>query len=155
MENVAVYFDFLVKHEAIHLIVALLLCVLVYRWYQAWSLIFLLLGITLLMDADHLFDCYKVFGGNFNIQDFVLGKYWASTSSLFVPLHSWEIVIAAWLFCWYIGRVDIGLVIALAMSGHILVDQFTYAMHPLAYSFIFRAAHGFHSLYFTAGSFLH
>jgi hypothetical protein len=146
--------SFLIKHEAVHLAVALLLCVLIWRWYQAWSLIFLLLGVSFLIDVDHLFDCFMVYGFDFSLIDFLSGKYWSNTDQLFVPLHSWELMGLIWLFCWWKKRVDIGLTVSLAMAGHMLVDQFTYTMHPLAYSLIYRAFHDFRSIYFSSAAFI-
>lgn len=154
MEHLSPYMSFLIPHEAVHITVALLLCILIWRWYRSWSLMFLLLGITVIMDADHLFDCFIAFGGKFNMTDFWGGKYWYNTDQLFVPLHSWELIVLVWLLCWWRKRIDVGLTVTLAMSGHILVDQFTYTMHPLAYSLIYRAVHDFRSIYFSSAAFI-
>ena len=154
MDSLSPYLEFLIQHELIHLSVAVLFGILIYRWYESFHLVALLIGISLFMDVDHLFDCVMALGSNFNVKDMVQGTYWAHTDKLFVLLHSWELLIPVWVICCIKKRFDIGVTITLAFLGHILVDQFTYTMHPLAYSFIYRMLHGFKSAYFTGESFL-
>ena len=50
-----------------------------------------------LIDLDHLFDYFLAFGAKFNLTYFAKGYQFLKSDKIYIPFHSWEIVIICFL----------------------------------------------------------
>lgn len=138
----------LIYHESIHFFVALAIAAFIYWRYKSWKLVFLVLGVSFLLDIDHLFDLMAAGGG---LKDAFSSSYFLSSNKVYVFLHSWELLIPWWIYIIWTtprqssGRANypLGWAVTLAFVGHLLVDQFSYGAYPLTYFLTYRIFHHF------------
>lgn len=132
----------LLKHELTHLLVGAFLSFFFYRRCHSKKLILVILIATFLIDIDHLFD-YLHFNGKLNFLEFFSGvDFFAGSNKVFVFMHSWELVGILWFLGWR-QNSSLFLAMSLVISGHLLVDQFSYTSNPLAYFLIARIINNF------------
>jgi hypothetical protein len=85
-----------------------------------------------LVDADHLIDTLDKRDGDTNLK-----------IHMWRPFHAWEYVavgLALFLTLW---NHPLFLAFLLGYTSHLVLDNITNVVHPLAYSIIFRASRGF------------
>jgi len=109
--------------------------------------------INIFLDADHLFDYWLANGFNLNFKEFVRqtlssDHYCKKSGKVFVPLHSWELLLLLLAVAWVLNLPQLATAFAFGFLPHLLWDQTTYAKRPLMYSFIFRALKNFDLEYF-------
>ena len=109
--------------------------------------------INIFLDVDHLFDYWLANGFNLDFKKFVrqtLGydHYCKKSGKIFVPLHSWELLLLLFATSWFVNIPQLGSALAFGFLPHLIWDQITYAKRPLMYSFIFRALKNFDLEYF-------
>lgn len=98
-----------------------------------------------LIDVDHLIDfSYYIWKekGKFSSALLKTGGYFKSNGKVFVPLHSWELVV----ILGYIAILEKSYVLAcgaLSMGIHLLQDQLSYHVRPAGYIFISRVLRRF------------
>lgn len=137
-----------VGHIILYLLVALVLKALVCKNLNS-KLIAFGPALTLLIDLDHLFDYVLAHGFVVNLPLMLSGEYFHTTGKIFVPLHSWELVVvflAGYLLAKLKGRVKLSqtlLVSFTALFVHLIFDIFYYGFNPLSYFVTYRALHGF------------
>ena len=86
-------------------------------------------GVGVLMDVDHLYDCYQCYiKGNLN--------------KVYLLLHGWEYSIVG-LGALLVYYHPIFLACILAHLCHVVTDQFANGLHPLGYSLTYRAVKRF------------
>src|SRR3989344_955256 len=92
---------YLLKHEAIHLSISLLIGYFVWKKYHKPIPAFAaaILG-GFFIDIDHLFDYFLVFGLNFNLDYFLNSYQFISSRKVYVPFHAWEWVILLTYLFW-------------------------------------------------------
>lgn len=137
-----------IGHGILYLLVVLLLRV---GLKKNFSKNFLVCGLTLtlLMDLDHLFDYFLTYGLIINLPLMLSGEYFSTSGKIFVPLHSWELVmvfLVGYLLARSRGRIKLSqtlLVSLTALSVHLIFDILYYGFNPLVYFVIYRALHGF------------
>ena len=100
-----------------------------------------------LIDTDHIIDyCYYLYKKNkkgFNHSIILTGEYFKINNKVFVPLHSWELIII-WVIYWVsLGNVDIAIVGALSWGVHLFQDQFIYKVRYMGYFFLYRLKRDF------------
>lgn len=130
-------------HEFLHLVIALIVGLVVYTLFREKKLIFLALLVSLGIDFDHLFDYFYYFG--FNLHNPIAGPdFFCLSGKLFIPLHAWELLPILVVLAIKFNKLQgIFFTIVLALLGHYLLDQFSHAMLPLGYSFLFRLSQNF------------
>lgn len=130
-------------HEFLHLAIAILVGFLAAFVFKQKRLIFLSLVVSLGIDLDHLADYFYYFGLDF--QNPVIGlDFFCLSGKLLIPLHTWEFLPVLFILAWKLEKLrGIFITIALALTGHYLLDQFSHAVFPFGYSLIFRIANGF------------
>lgn len=145
----------LVLHESFHFLIGLGIGLIGYCLFRQKKLIPLAILASLGIDIDHLIDYFHYFGLGFY---FPYGgiDYFCLSGKLFIPLHAWEFIPVLLILGWRFKRVRGGCVtLALSLAGHYFLDQFTNAVLPLGYSFIFRLLHNFNINAVTWGCTLH
>lgn len=130
--------SFFITHEIFHLIIGLFIGFCFWVKWQKLRYLFVSVIASLALDIDHLFDYFHYFG--LALANPITGPdFFCLSGKLIVPFHSWELVIASILLgIWSKRFRGISLMIAVIITGHLLLDQFSYRMHPLAYSFLNR-----------------
>lgn len=150
----------LLTHELVHLSISLLIGYFVWQKYKKTLPAFIaaLLG-GFIVDIDHLFDYYLVFGFNFKPEYFLNSYQFSLSHKVFVPLHAWEWVILLIFFSLYLDKkikikkqkvlkllLSFTLALALGLYSHLIIDTITNDVKPLGYSIIFRAVNNFYSV---------
>lgn len=133
-------------HMMGHLAVALAVSSFAYSKTKNKGIFLAGLLFSFVIDADHLVDYFAAWGFRFNLMRFLEAEYFKLNTGTYVPLHAWELGIAAFSLSflpifrkagWYLR------VAGLAWFGHLLWDVFSYRIALLDYFLIWRAAHDF------------
>lgn len=135
-------------YEGQHIFITLAISLFLFWRYRNWRLIPICFLFGFFIDADHLVDYFSYSGLNFNLQNFFNTKsYMIPSGKIYVPLHGWEFAIVFWLISRWIGKKKKingpEWAISLPFLAHLLIDNFTFVHHPLAYSLLFRLLNGF------------
>ena len=102
----------------------------------------------ILIDLDHLLDyciikkrmCWSLD----TLKAFCTDK----TGKIYLVLHSYELMIILWAAMIYLKATGIWLGLLYGMSVHILLDQLTNPIYPLAYFWFYRLKLGFPKVVF-------
>ncbi|OGC47060.1 MAG: hypothetical protein A3A94_01145 [Candidatus Portnoybacteria bacterium RIFCSPLOWO2_01_FULL_43_11] len=131
--------------EATHLTVGLIIGIFLYHRYKNRQLLFLSLFVSIFIDLDHFIDYFLfVDFSRFNLAEFLAVDYVLKANKIYVLFHGWEFVLLFLLLAKKIKKYQpILLTIALAVFGHLLVDQFTNGAIIFSYSFIYRFINDF------------
>ncbi len=144
-------------HESIHLALSLLAAYIAVQFYRSNAkkrktdmipAVLVIAGIMagFFVDLDHLFDYFMAYGLTFDLHTFLSGTQFLVHNKNYVPLHGFEYVIILLTIFFRIKPVKtraVILAVALGLLGHLCFDVYVNEMKPLAYSVIYRAAHGF------------
>ena len=84
----------------------------------------------IMIDLDHLVEYYRWF-----VKE--------DTSRVWFVLHSYELLVPAFLAGYISGWDPVVLGVSLAFLGHLLTDQLANPVRPLTYFFTYRAMKGF------------
>ena len=124
-------------HELIHLLLSLLTAFAIVYIFKIKKMggkfaifLFSIFG-GFFIDVDHLFDYFFAFGPRFRLDYFLKGLQFFKTSKLFVPLHSFEIVIIGIIFSIviYFFRKQ------LAINNYLLTIIFVFSLSLLFHLF--------------------
>lgn len=139
----------LLLDEVIHLSIALLIGLVAYWRFRRWELLIAAIFFGFLIDFDHLFDYWHFFGLNFNPNDFFnANNYMKPSGKVYVPLHSWELVILFWLIARWFGKKlkmkGLEWAVSLSYLAHLVRDTFSFlGRFSLVYSLIYRLINNF------------
>lgn len=136
-------FPFL-AHMGCHLGVALFLSTLVYVFFRSWKGVLVCFIASFYTDIDHLYEYFLANGFSFDWKSMVTGQYFVTVAKRYVWFHSYESVLIAFVLV-VIKAIRWQTAVAYSMGflGHLMVDQFSYPLKPLAYSLIYRWYYGF------------
>jgi len=140
--------QFLIISELHHFLLTLGIAILLYWRFRDRRLILACFLFGFLIDVDHFFDYFAYFGLDFrSISSFLAGDSFIFSKKAYVPLHGWEYVILFWLVTRWFGRKfkikGLEWAAPLSYLGHLLVDNFSFSHHPLAYFFTYRLINNF------------
>lgn len=145
--NFYIFAENLLVHESLHLIMALILSLFIYRKYHSKKLVLLVLMVSFLIDIDHLTEGFILYGFNLGEYFPIKGGYFSQSGYMTLFLHDWELLPIILLLGKKLNRWSLGVTVAVSLAGHLLVDQLVYTglygMSLLQYSFIYRAIHHF------------
>ncbi len=131
-------------HMSCHLGVALFLSTLIFIFFRSWKWVAVCFVASFYTDADHLFEYFLAHGFEFDWKSMVTGEYFVTVDKRFVFFHSYEsILIAFALVLFKTIKWQAALAYSLGLLGHLMVDQFSYPLKPLAYSLTYRWINGF------------
>lgn len=140
-------------HMIVHYGLAAFSFIVIYLWLQSLPLALLAMLFSILLDTDHLFDYWLANGFNLNFKEFIrqtLGPdhYCRKSGKIFVPFHSWELLLLILIVAWAVNLSQLGTAFAAGFIPHLLWDQVTFARRPLMYFFLYRLAKNFDVNYF-------
>ncbi len=72
------------------------------------------------------------------IRDLIGVIYWKRPDRVYIPLHSYELLILLWLIALPLNAIPLAVWISVAFLAHLLADQIAYRPHPLFYFLTFR-----------------
>lgn len=122
------------------------------------------------MDADHLFDYVLAFGLRFRLDYFLKGYQFLKSDKIYLPLHSWELVIILLTIALLLNFINLmnfmnlknlmnfknfitlqTLIFAFSLSlfFHLVVDMKVDYVSLRGYSLIYRTTHAFDLKYFV------
>jgi len=96
-----------------------------------------------LIDADHLLDYALSYKLTFNARKIYETCEKLELKKFYLVLHSLEIVIILWAAIYIFSLGKFWQAIALGLTQHIVLDQFTNRMRPFGYFFIYRLLNRF------------
>jgi hypothetical protein len=118
-----------------------------YKKTKKTEYLILAIFVSFAIDADHLIDYWIAYGFNLNFLRFIKLDFFKINNKVFVPLHSWEIILTIFItpliFKFKKNLKWIFYTIALAMFFHMLWDSYSYCIKIIDYSLIWRATHNF------------
>jgi len=138
-------------HEITHLVLSGLAGWLLFRYFKAKILFFYAFLAGVLIDLDHFVD-YFLYTKSFvfNLQEFLSGTFFRDAGKVYVFFHGYEYAIILFITAFIVIRAKgksifagILMTMALSMSLHLLLDQFSYRPKPLAYSIAYRVLNNF------------
>lgn len=134
--------------ELVHFAVTSLVAGFLFWRWRDWRLVVVSFAVGMLIDLDHWFGCFVYWGFNIDLIKFLdVGSYVGPSGKVYILLHGWEFIIPFWLMGRWAGKKfkinGLEWAIALAYSGHLLWDHFSFSHHPLAYSFLYRLLNNF------------
>lgn len=131
-------------HMSCHLMAALFLSTVVYAVFRSWKAVVICFVASFYTDIDHLFEYFLAKGWQFDWKSMVTGEYFVIVDKRYVFLHSYEsILIALGLVLLKKIKGSSAVAYSVGLLGHLMVDQFSYPLKPLAYSLIYRWMHNF------------
>lgn len=100
----------------------------------------LAVGVSLVVDADHFIDLFLWNKGKFYLFDVFSADYFRQSGKLYIFFHAYEyvlllIILARWN--------KIFLVVALALLGHLIIDQLSYGPLEPNYFLLYRLFNNF------------
>ncbi len=146
--------NFLIFHESVHIIVALLISSALYLRYKNLKLVLIALIVSIFLDIDHLIDYlnYAIATNNFSFP--FATDYFHGSDKVIVLFHGWEWVPVLWVIGKKLGKKNnirgLEWWIVFPYLGHLLVDQFSYTSNPFAYFLTFRILTGFNIRMFNS-----
>lgn len=131
-------------HMSCHGITALFLSAAIFALFRSWKYFFICFAANFYTDIDHLYEYGIVHGLNLDLASIFTGKYFIAVDKRYLWLHSYESIGVAFLFV-AIHKIKwpTAFAYSVGLLGHLMVDQFSYPLKPLAYSLIYRWVHGF------------
>lgn len=96
-----------------------------------------------LVDVDHYFDYVRDRGFNFNLKRFFQYSYGVEYERLFIVLHGYEYFVPLALLLVLSDYHLLVLAAAMGYTQHLLFDQFTNPVKPLAYFITYRLRNRF------------
>ena len=123
--------------------VAVALSWAIWTAFRSWKLAALCFAACFYTDVDHLFEYSMVHGLKIDLKSIFSGEYFLVVDKRFLWLHSWETLIPVWLWAWSRRKYKAATAFSLGFVSHLTVDQLSYPLRPLAYSLVYRWAHGF------------
>jgi len=93
-----------------------------------------------LVDLDHLIDYFRYYGLHFDLKEFFSHRH-LERGKVRLVFHSWELVMLFWLLS---AKISYFLPLAAGMTGHMMIDQFTFHRESVFFYFlIYRWHHRF------------
>ena len=101
------------------------------------AIIFLISG--LFLDLDHIFDYVREYGiKSLNIKTLCETCYENKFDKVYIFFHSFEFLLILWIFITFYKLNILWMALALGMSVHLIIDQFTNRAFGLTYFFTYR-----------------
>lgn len=127
-----------------HAVISLGVSALLLTWTKSWAAAFACFLSGIFIDIDHHLD-YCLMRGKFpflyrELQDYCLT---ARNGKLYIIFHSYELLLIFWIILTYYRLDGIWIGIAIGMSVHLVCDQWSNPLKPLAYFITYRIKHGF------------
>lgn len=91
------------------------------------------------IDLDHVIDHYKNNGFTLKPGDVYGACLDMKFKTLYLALHSYEIVILLWIAIYCLSLSNAWKAAAIGMTQHLILDNLTNPMHKLGYFFTYRA----------------
>lgn len=127
-----------------HAIISAGLGVLIILWLKSFWGAFACLLSGVFIDIDHHLDYYiakKKFPWTY--RELVNHCEKNQTGKLYLIFHSYELLMILWIIVFVYKLDTVYLSIAIGLSIHLLCDQFSNKMKPLAYFTFYRMCHRF------------
>jgi hypothetical protein len=135
------------REEAIklqhHTIVSLGFGIAFYLAFRSFAGALICFFSGILVDVDHYVDYVRDRGLNFNLKRFFAYSYGLEYERLFILFHGYEYIL---MLAVMLGLSDYNLLVAAVFTGytqHLLFDQFTNPVKPLAYFITYRLKNRF------------
>ena len=126
-----------------HITISLFFSAFLYMIFKSWIIFGSSLISGVLIDIDHIFDCFMEHGINIRIKQFFDVFHNHKMSRAWLIFHSWELLfllgISAFIVRW--NPWIVGTVVG--FTQHIVLDQIFNKSNKLSYSFYWRLKKGF------------
>lgn len=138
----------IIAGELLHLLMGSVIAVIIFWRFKSWRLVAVVLLMSFLVDLDHLFECFLIYGLNpIKIINSFEGNCFREAGKLTIFFHSWELIPLILFLGKKFRQWPLAISVTAAMAGHFLVDQITYStfygMSFWQYFFTYRAWYHF------------
>ncbi len=96
-----------------------------------------------MLDVDHLFDYYANHGPTVNIKKLYITVERVDLKRIFLLLHSYELLIFLVVLIYIFSLGDVWKALGIGVVSHVVVDQISNPVKPLAYFLTYRVAKKF------------
>lgn len=128
---------------SVHFSVAVFLSAVIYFLYSSWKWAAVCFIACFYTDADHLYEYVLVNGWQFDIKNMISGQYFVELNKRYLWFHSYETLILVWGLALWFKRKPFAVAFSLGFLSHLMIDQFSYPLKPLAYFLTYRWMNGF------------
>lgn len=126
-----------------HIVVSGVISAFVWAYFKSFGCAFVSFAAGVLIDLDHIIDYYASHGFTLNFRDVYYACAEMRLGRLFLVLHSYELLAFLWVSIYALSMTDIWKALAIGLTQHVVLDQFTNPVRPKAYFLIYRAMRGF------------
>ncbi len=98
------------------------------------------------IDVDHFYDYFRHYGFRFSTEAFYSDRYFVESGKSFVWLHSYELLPLIWVLFYCLQLQQLGVGVCVGFLSHLLCDQYSNGLHPMAYFLSFRMSRNFRLL---------
>jgi len=143
----------LLLHELIHLTSSLLAAFFVCRLFNKCKLYIAIISSIIagfLIDFDHLVDYFFAFGIHFNLNYFLKGYQFLKSDRMYIPFHSWELVILLLILFLVLSNFKNRVVLktillsfCVALFFHLIADVWVNKIPTTSYFLIYRIKNNF------------
>jgi hypothetical protein len=126
-----------------HIAISSVVSVFVYYFFKSFPAAFASFLTGTLIDFDHFFDYYANHHFTLSLRKVYEASEATNFKKLYLLLHSYELVVILWLAITILSLGPIWKGVAIGLTQHMIVDQFTNPMTFKGYFLIYRIAKGF------------
>ena len=126
-----------------HAIASLGCSILFYLIFKSFLYSFVCFLAGILVDVDHIFDYVRCAGWNLDIKHFFRFMYGVHYTHLTILFHAYEYSVFLILLIIVSDGSLLALAVGIGYMQHLIFDQFTNPVKPLAYFITYRLKHGF------------
>jgi len=129
-----------------HIVLTAILMRFAWKKSLSWFPVIAVFFGGILIDLDHFYDYFLVYGFDWDFLAFVNGEWIVASGKMYLPFHSWEIIILLVLIASQISKwKPVTLALAIGMTGHLCVDTVGHGEHPGKNWLTYRVAQNFNS----------
>lgn len=126
-----------------HIVVSAAVSGVVFAVSRSWPATISSFAVGVLLDGDHVIECFREFGFRFSLRDLFRASYERTFKKTILVLHAWEWMPFAVLVCWALQWNPWATGATIGWFQHLLADQLVNTPNKWAYSLIWRWRHGF------------
>ncbi len=122
-----------------HVVLSSVTTVGVAYWSKSWAASWACFLGGIFIDLDHCLDFYLAKRRNpFKYRELSNFSLREKDGKLYLIFHSYELLTACWLWTWYGNPPMVWLGFLIGGTIHVIADQVTNPLKPLAYFFVYR-----------------
>lgn len=126
-----------------HILASGIISICVWAYFRSIGCALISFAAGVLLDIDHLLDYCANYTFTFRIKTMYEAFMNFKLNRLYIVLHSYEFIALSWVAIFAFGLSDLWKALIIGYTQHVLLDQVTNPVKPLAYFLTYRISRGF------------